>query len=64
MTSTVAVTAQIPADVWAAFQQAAQRELTAPESIARQILCEACEEIVRERMRKLAEYEKAARAIA
>jgi hypothetical protein len=55
---------QIPADVWAAYQQAAQRELTAPESIARQILCEACEEIVRERMRKLAEYEKAARAIA
>lgn len=44
----VTVTLQIPAEIWAAYQRAAKRERTSPETIAKEIIRDAAEQPSRE----------------
>lgn len=64
MSPLVSITLQLPPAVWDAYRRAAQYEVTTPESIARQILCDACDGMSQVQADELAEAEKAARAIA
>jgi hypothetical protein len=64
MTPLVSITLQLPSAVWDAYRRAARYEVTTPESIARQILCEVCEGMSQVQASELAEAEKVARAVA
>ncbi|MCE3257307.1 MAG: hypothetical protein K0Q64_1390 [Nitrobacter vulgaris] len=64
MTALVSITLQLPSAVWDAYRRAAQYEATTPESIARQILGDACEGMSQVQVNELVEAEKAARSIA
>lgn len=63
MTPMVSISLQIPSAVWDAYRHAAQHEAVTAESIARQVLCDACDAMARAHADELAEVEKVARSV-